>query len=79
MPKQLNFDVFNALNVMDNDKFLKDLKFGMGDGNLQYYYYDDYYYFVKNYIVELIQNNFFVVAFLYFLLMKLIDIHLHYY
>ncbi len=31
------FDVFNALDVMDNKKFLKELKFGLGDGNLQYY------------------------------------------
>jgi len=25
---------------MDNQKFLKDLKFGVGDGNLQYYLYN---------------------------------------
>merc|ERR1719413_94470 len=28
--KQYDFDVFNALNVMENDQFLKDLKFGIG-------------------------------------------------
>jgi len=40
LAKQQSFDVFNALNVMDNDNFLKDLKFGIGDGNLQYYLYN---------------------------------------
>lgn len=38
--KQQDFDVFNALNVMDNEGFLKDLKFGIGDGFLQYYLYN---------------------------------------
>ncbi|KAL7548395.1 hypothetical protein ACHAWF_016835 [Thalassiosira exigua] len=33
-------DVFNALNLMENDRFLDELKFGMGDGNLQYYVYN---------------------------------------
>ena len=37
---QRDFDVFNALNIMENDKFLKDLKFGIGDGHLQYYLYN---------------------------------------
>jgi len=40
LAKQHDFDVFNALNVMENDKFLKDLKFGIGDGFLQYYLYN---------------------------------------
>lgn len=35
-----DFDVFNALDVMDNTKFLVQLKFGIGDGNLQYYLYN---------------------------------------
>ncbi|MCL4133455.1 UNVERIFIED_CONTAM: hypothetical protein GTU68_002425 [Idotea baltica] len=35
-----NFDVFNALDLMENDQFLLDLKFGQGDGNLQYYLYN---------------------------------------
>lgn len=35
-----NFDVFNALDVMDNGQFLRELKFGIGDGNLQYYLYN---------------------------------------
>lgn len=33
-------DVFNALEQMKNGEFLNDLKFGMGDGNLQYYLYN---------------------------------------
>lgn len=38
--KNDNFDVFNALDVMENTKFLGSLKFGIGDGNLQYYLYN---------------------------------------
>lgn len=38
--KQLNFDVFNALDLMENGEFLEPLKFGVGDGNLQYYLYN---------------------------------------
>eukprot|EP00928_Gymnodinium_smaydae_P053835 TRINITY_DN37741_c0_g1_i1.p1 TRINITY_DN37741_c0_g1~~TRINITY_DN37741_c0_g1_i1.p1 ORF type:complete len:442 (-),score=96.83 TRINITY_DN37741_c0_g1_i1:321-1646(-) len=38
--KQRDFDVFNALDVMDNEQFLKELKFGIGDGYLQYYLYN---------------------------------------
>lgn len=40
LAKQREFDVFNALNVMENDAFLEKLKFGIGDGNLQYYLYN---------------------------------------
>lgn len=40
LAKQQDFDVFNALNVMENDQFLKELKFAMGDGFLQYYLYN---------------------------------------
>lgn len=39
-PSQLGFDVFNALDVMDNKTFLEELKFGVGDGNLHYYFYN---------------------------------------
>mmetsp|Transcript_65225 Transcript_65225/g.96446 ORF Transcript_65225/g.96446 Transcript_65225/m.96446 type:complete len:486 (+) Transcript_65225:137-1594(+) len=35
-----NQDVFNALNLMENEQFLTELKFGLGDGNLQYYLYN---------------------------------------
>jgi len=38
--KQKGHDVFNALDLMNNQTFLKDLKFGMGDGNLHYYLYN---------------------------------------
>lgn len=34
------FDVFNALNILDNQEMLKELKFGIGDGNLHYYLYN---------------------------------------
>ncbi|VDP82463.1 unnamed protein product [Echinostoma caproni] len=40
MAKQLKFDVFNALDLMENKKFLEELKFGIGDGNLHYYLYN---------------------------------------
>jgi glycylpeptide N-tetradecanoyltransferase len=33
-------DVFNALELGDNPSFLKDLKFGPGDGTLNYYLYN---------------------------------------
>lgn len=32
--------MFNALDLMDNKEFLEPLKFGVGDGNLQYYLYN---------------------------------------
>jgi len=32
--------VFNALGLMFNNEFLKDLKFGSGDGLLNYYLYN---------------------------------------
>ena len=40
LAKNEGHDVFNALDLMENDRFLGDLKFGMGDGNLQYYVYN---------------------------------------
>jgi glycylpeptide N-tetradecanoyltransferase len=40
LAKKGGSDVFNALNLMDNDEFLQELKFGLGDGNLQYYLYN---------------------------------------
>jgi len=40
LAKQRGFDVFNALNVMENEQFLRELKFGIGDGFLQYYLYN---------------------------------------
>ena len=38
--KNKEFDVFNALDILDNDGLLKELKFGVGDGNLHYYFYN---------------------------------------
>ena len=40
LSEQLGFDVFNALDVMENKQFLEELKFGVGDGNLHYYLYN---------------------------------------
>ncbi len=40
LAKNEGHDVFNALNLMENERFLSDLKFGMGDGNLQYYVFN---------------------------------------
>lgn len=37
---QAGYDVFNALDLMDNKTFLEDLKFGIGDGNLHYYLFN---------------------------------------
>jgi len=34
------FDVFNALSLMDNMQFVDELKFGKGDGLLNYYLYN---------------------------------------
>ncbi|KAL5006489.1 hypothetical protein ScPMuIL_015295 [Solemya velum] len=38
--KNMGFDVFNALDLMENKEYLEELKFGIGDGNLQYYLYN---------------------------------------
>ena len=38
--KNEGMDVFNALEQMKNGEFLNELKFGQGDGNLQYYLYN---------------------------------------
>jgi len=40
LAKNQGFDVFNCLAIHDNQTFLKDLKFGAGDGNLQFYLYN---------------------------------------
>lgn len=40
LAKQNNFDVFNALNLMQNSSFLEDQLFSPGDGNLHYYLYN---------------------------------------
>jgi glycylpeptide N-tetradecanoyltransferase len=38
--KEHDFDVFNALDIMDNTEFLEELKFAPGDGSLHYYLYN---------------------------------------
>lgn len=40
VPDGTRFDVFNCLNIMDNVDFLRELKFGVGDGVLNYYLYN---------------------------------------
>ncbi|KAI8074080.1 type-i n-myristoyltransferase [Gongronella butleri] len=40
MAKKLDFDVVNALRLMDNQTFLSSQKFGSGDGFLNYYVYN---------------------------------------
>jgi glycylpeptide N-tetradecanoyltransferase len=36
----INIDVFNALDIMENQSFLKNLGFVSGDGRLHYYLYN---------------------------------------
>eukprot|EP01156_Anaeramoeba_ignava_P019472 Anaeramoba_ignava/a96272_119.p1 GENE.a96272_119~~a96272_119.p1 ORF type:complete len:400 (+),score=103.73 a96272_119:170-1369(+) len=38
--QSLGCDVFNCLNIMDNDDFIHNLRFGLGDGHLHYYLYN---------------------------------------
>ncbi|KAL8932958.1 MAG: hypothetical protein Q9216_006592, partial [Gyalolechia sp. 2 TL-2023] len=40
LAKKFNFDVFNALTLLDNPLFLEQQKFGPGDGQLHYYIYN---------------------------------------
>jgi len=40
LAKAKDVDVFNCLDLMDNATMFSDLKFGQGDGNLQYYLYN---------------------------------------
>ncbi|KAK3821070.1 MAG: acyl-CoA N-acyltransferase, partial [Benniella sp.] len=40
LARRNGFDVFNALNLMDNSLFTEDLKFGPGDGYLHFYLYN---------------------------------------
>lgn len=40
MAKKEGFDVFNALDIMDNAKVFEDLRFKRGDGNLHYYLFN---------------------------------------
>lgn len=38
--KKKGYDVFNALDIMENKKVFEDHHFGIGDGNLHYYFYN---------------------------------------
>ncbi|EAN32343.1 Glycylpeptide N-tetradecanoyltransferase [Theileria parva strain Muguga] len=38
--KSQGYDVYNALDLMENSLVFKDLKFGMGDGDLHYYMFN---------------------------------------
>ncbi|GJP70869.1 hypothetical protein CLOP_g1763 [Closterium sp. NIES-67] len=40
LARRSEYDVFNALDIMQNASFLKTLKFGPGDGHLHYYLYN---------------------------------------
>ena len=40
LAKKNGADVFNCLDLMENNKVFKKLKFGPGDGMLQYYLYN---------------------------------------
>jgi glycylpeptide N-tetradecanoyltransferase len=40
LAKKHNVDVFNALDLIENAQIFKDLKFGIGDGQLHYYLYN---------------------------------------
>ena len=40
MAKNNGFDVYNCLNIMENQTIFTDLLFGQGDGTLKYYFYN---------------------------------------
>jgi glycylpeptide N-tetradecanoyltransferase len=40
LAKNNGFDVYNALNIMDNSNIFTELLFGQGDGSLKYYFYN---------------------------------------
>jgi len=40
LAKKSDHDVFNCLNIMENKKFIEDLLFGPGNGNLMFYLYN---------------------------------------
>jgi len=40
LSKKADFDVFNALTLLDNPLFLEEQRFGAGDGSLHYYLYN---------------------------------------
>eukprot|EP00920_Eleutheroschizon_duboscqi_P030663 GHVT01074118.1.p1 GENE.GHVT01074118.1~~GHVT01074118.1.p1 ORF type:complete len:510 (-),score=122.80 GHVT01074118.1:357-1886(-) len=40
LARNLELDVFNSLDLMENKTFFEELKFGVGDGHLQYYLFN---------------------------------------
>ena len=40
LARNKGYDVFNALDVQQNIEVMKELNFGVGDGNLHYYLYN---------------------------------------
>jgi glycylpeptide N-tetradecanoyltransferase len=40
LARNKGYDVFNALDVQENLEVMKELNFGVGDGNLHYYLYN---------------------------------------
>ena len=40
LAREADYDVFNCLDLMENQTFLETLKFGIGDGHLHYYLYN---------------------------------------
>lgn len=40
LAKEKGYDVYNALDILNNEPEMKELKFGVGDGNLHYYFYN---------------------------------------
>ena len=40
LAKQCGCDVFNCLDIQENQQFLEPLKFGIGTGELQYYLFN---------------------------------------
>jgi glycylpeptide N-tetradecanoyltransferase len=40
LARNMQVDVFNALDLMENRDIFEELKFGAGDGHLQYYLYN---------------------------------------
>lgn len=40
MAQEAGFDVLNCLELLDNQSFLEELKFGKGDGELHYYLFN---------------------------------------
>jgi len=43
LANKFGFDVYNALNIMENESVMTELLFGPGDGSLKYYFYNYFY------------------------------------